>query len=254
MPRSPTTSSAQVSGSGTLVRATALICSQMRTAVALVLSVLGASLIGASQQHNSKPRHVDFAARIRNSSSRELSFDGREFAEPDSFQLGFAPVDVVGLNKRDELEAVSETNTGAARSHITSSPVASSEQPAPSSAAAEASSSDASSLPATSTYASSVATATSAPTTSSDYSSKVTMAATPTQYSELSPAAAGISPTGSCASSYNGGVTISGTGLLPKPTTFVRRALRGPGLIADGQPFRLVGPSASLPLPSSLRH
>jgi hypothetical protein len=55
-------------------------------------------------------------------------------------------------------------------------------------------------------------------------------------------AAAPVSATGSCASSYKV-AQVTGTGSLPKPTSFVQKVKGGQGLVLGGTPFRVVGPS-----------
>ena len=51
------------------------------------------------------------------------------------------------------------------------------------------------------------------------------------------------STTNTCAPSYTGGqTTVTGTGTLPKPTSFV--AKNGLQLQLDGRPYRIVGPNA----------
>mgnify|MGYP001588266419 FL=1 len=45
-----------------------------------------------------------------------------------------------------------------------------------------------------------------------------------------------------CASSYRGFTMITGTGTLPKPTSFVKRSARTQMLSLDGVAFRVVGP------------
>jgi len=54
------------------------------------------------------------------------------------------------------------------------------------------------------------------------------------------------SASSTCAPLYTGGATtISGTGTLPKPTAFVKRAAGSQKLTVSGKEYRIVGPSAS---------
>lgn len=57
----------------------------------------------------------------------------------------------------------------------------------------------------------------------------------------------------SCAPTYVAAIMISGTGTLPKPSSFVKKS-SGQGLTLDGSNFRIVGPSASLLLTVKIAH
>lgn len=49
---------------------------------------------------------------------------------------------------------------------------------------------------------------------------------------------------GTCAASYTvATTTVTGTGTLPKATSFVSRAATGQGLLLNGLPFTIAGPS-----------
>ncbi|KAI5480773.1 glycoside hydrolase family 5 protein [Pseudohyphozyma bogoriensis] len=72
-------------------------------------------------------------------------------------------------------------------------------------------------------------------------SATITAAATGTAFAEPS----GVVAAGaSCASSYTGGTMITGTGTLPKPTSFVKRQNSiSQNLVLDGSAFKIVGPN-----------
>lgn len=93
----------------------------------------------------------------------------------------------------------------------------------------------ASTTPTATTASSTAASSTSATpsSTCSSPSSTISAFATP------SPALAARS---ACASSYTPLTMITGTGTLPKPTSFVKWSGRSQFLTLDGTPFRVVGP------------
>ncbi|GAA5841643.1 hypothetical protein JCM9279_000714 [Rhodotorula babjevae] len=69
-------------------------------------------------------------------------------------------------------------------------------------------------------------------------------ASTRTTTTTAKPSSSTSSPSTTCAPSYTGGSsTVSGTGTLPKPTTFVKRAAGSQKLTLDGKTYRIVGPN-----------
>ncbi|CEQ42519.1 SPOSA6832_04338 [Sporobolomyces salmonicolor] len=87
-------------------------------------------------------------------------------------------------------------------------------------------------------------TSSSTSTTLSSSSSSATPAPSPfTTGTTRALVAATTSSAKTCAPTYTaGGFTITGTGTLPKPTSFVKKAARSQQLTVNNQPFRIVGP------------
>ncbi|SCV71400.1 BQ2448_2988 [Microbotryum intermedium] len=89
-----------------------------------------------------------------------------------------------------------------------------------------------------------VATSTAKTTTASATKTTTTAARTMASTTARTTAAttAATTPAGNCATAYTAGrTTISGTGTLPKPTSYVKRASSGQGLTLDGATYRIVG-------------
>ncbi|GAA5919876.1 hypothetical protein JCM1841_002086 [Sporobolomyces salmonicolor] len=88
-------------------------------------------------------------------------------------------------------------------------------------------------------------TSSSTSTTLSSSSSSATPAPSPfTTGTTRALVAATTSSAKTCAPTYTaGGFTITGTGTLPKPTSFVKKAARSQQLTVNNQPFRIVGPN-----------
>ncbi|GAA5820735.1 hypothetical protein JCM10212_006727 [Sporobolomyces blumeae] len=103
-------------------------------------------------------------------------------------------------------------------------------------------STDASSSSSSTTRPTVTASSTSVPssTLNSPLSSTTTTAA-PSPYSSTSTRALAAT---TCASAYTGGAfTITGTGTLPSPTAFVKKAIRSQQLTLNNAPYRIVGPN-----------
>ncbi|BGP37278.1 hypothetical protein JCM10449v2_001183 [Rhodotorula kratochvilovae] len=93
----------------------------------------------------------------------------------------------------------------------------------------------------TSAAASLVTSTTSRTTTSTTTTTSQTTSTTTT--SKTTTSAAPTTTTPSCAPRYTGATTISGTGTLPKPTAFVKRAAGSQKLTLSGREYRIVGPN-----------
>ncbi|ORY88384.1 glycoside hydrolase superfamily [Leucosporidium creatinivorum] len=78
-------------------------------------------------------------------------------------------------------------------------------------------------------------------TTKTTTTTAKTTTTTPASSSTTSIAASSTTTSGTCAPTYVVSQMISGTGTLPKPTSFVKRAATGQGLALDGTAFRVVG-------------
>ncbi|KAK4703532.1 hypothetical protein P7C70_g2685, partial [Phenoliferia sp. Uapishka_3] len=77
-------------------------------------------------------------------------------------------------------------------------------------------------------------------------SASVSSSATPTPTAFAATPVVAAASSSSCASSYTGARMITGTGTLPKPTSFVTKAANNNQLMLDGKKFTIVGPSGDL--------
>ncbi|GAA5908351.1 hypothetical protein JCM5296_001289 [Sporobolomyces johnsonii] len=135
----------------------------------------------------------------------------------------------------------STTSTAAA----TTTKDSSSTLPTSSPSSISLSSSSSRTAPSASVLGATSATSLSTSTTRSSSSSSVTSAPSPfTTGTTRALVAATTSSATTCAPAYTAGkTTIRGTGTLPKPTSFVKKAIRSQQLTVNNQPFRVVGPN-----------